>query len=122
MSPDVELKPAEATKLPVWRLIAGIGVLGGFLAVVGFLTPVYLDDMRLHEYVLSVQSSPNAASTPDETIQAEITERAHKLDLPVRPADIHVVHNGAKVKIEMKYVVEVNLGVYPVDLHFPTIR
>jgi hypothetical protein len=109
----------KVRKLPLWRWIAGIGVLGGFAAVIGFLTPVYLDDMRLHQYVVSLQSAPNI---PDATVQSEIVARAHELDLPVRPDDIHIVHNGSKIKIEMKYVVEVHLAVYPVDLHFPTIR
>jgi hypothetical protein len=103
-------------RLPLWRLIAGIAVLGGFAAVIGFLTPVYVDDFRLHRYVVSL---PDAA---DETLQSEVLTRAHQLDLPVQPGDIHIVRTGGKPKIEMKYVVEMNLAVYPVDLHFPTIR
>jgi hypothetical protein len=106
----------QETPLPLWRLIAGLAVLGGFLAVIGFLTPVYIDDIRLHRYVV------NLPPAPDETIRSEVLTRAHQLDLPVRPADIHILHTGEKTKIELKYVVQMNLGVYPVDLHFPTIR
>jgi hypothetical protein len=42
--------------------------------------------------------------------------------LPVKPTDIHIVRTAANAKIELKYVVEMNLLAYPVDLHFPTIR
>jgi hypothetical protein len=110
------------SRLPLWRLVLGIGVLGGFVAVIGFLTPVYVDDMRLHEYVVSLEKAPDASVTPDETLRQEVVGRARQLDLPVRPQDIQIVHNGSKLKIGMRYVVEMNVVVYPVDLHFPTIR
>jgi hypothetical protein len=102
--------------LPLWRLISGIAVLGAFVAVLGFLTPVYIDDIRLHRYIVSLPAAP------DETVRSEILARARQLDLPVKPGDIHIVRTGPKAKIELKYVVQMNLGVYPVDLHFPTIR
>jgi hypothetical protein len=103
----------------LWRLIAGIAVLGSFVAVIGFLTPVYLDDYRLHRYVQSVAA---ASGTPDETMRAEVIAHAHELNLPVHPGDIHIVHAGGKTKIEMRYTVKMDLAFYPVDLHFPTIR
>jgi hypothetical protein len=106
-------------KLPLWRLIAGIAVLGSFLAVIGLMTPVYLDDYRLYRYV---QSLAGSTQTPDELIRAEVIARAHELDLPVRPNDVHVVHVGGKTKIEMRYTVKMDIALYPVDLHFPTIR
>ena len=114
--------PTVPVKLPLWRLILGIGVLGGFVAIIGFLTPVYLDDMRLHEYVVSLERAPEARTTPDEILRAEVIARAHQLDLPVHPNDVQVVHDAGKVKIGMRYMVEINLALYPVDLHFPTIR
>jgi len=106
----------KPNKLPLWRLIAGLAVLGSFAGVIIFLTPVYLDDFRLYRYTRSL---PNA---PDETLIAEVVAKAHDLDLPVRPADIHITHPGGKTKIEFRYTVRMDLGVYPVDLHFPTIR
>jgi hypothetical protein len=114
------MTPTATAKLPLWRLILGIAVLGAFATILGFLTPVYIDDLRLHEYVVSLEKSQAAA--PDQTLVSEIVTRAQQLDLPVHPADIQVLHNGGKLKIGMRYVVEVNLALYPVDLHFPTIR
>jgi hypothetical protein len=106
-------------KLPLWRLIAGIAVLGGFVTVIGLMTPVYVDDYRLHRYVQSVAAE---SGTPDETMRAEVIARAHELDLPVHANDVHVVHTAGKTKIEMRYTVKMDIALYPVDLHFPTIR
>jgi len=103
-------------KLPLWRLVSGLAVLGSFVAVILFLTPVYLDDFRLYRYTKSLPSAP------DDTLTDEVVAKAHDLGLPVRPADVHIDHTGGKTKIELRYTVEMNLGVYPVDLHFPTIR
>jgi hypothetical protein len=113
---------AEPAKLPLWRLIAGIGVLGAFVTVIAFLTPVYVDDLRLHSYVVSLEKAPDAGPAADETVRSEVLSRARELDLPVKPGDIQIAHSAGKLKIDMRYVVDVNLAVYPVDLHFPTIR
>ena len=104
------------TKLPAWRLILGIAVLAGFAAIILFLTPVYLDDFRLYRYTRSL------APAPDDQLITEVVTKAHALDLPVKPADIHILHEGPKTKIQLRYTVEMSLGIYPVDLHFPTLR
>jgi hypothetical protein len=116
------MTPTSRPKLPLWRLIAGIGVLGAFATIVGFLTPVYVDDLRLHSYVVSLEKAPDPGPAADETVRTEVLTRAHELDLPVKPNDIQLVHTNGKLKIDMRYVVDVNLVLYPVDLHFPTIR
>jgi hypothetical protein len=103
-------------KLPLWRLIAGLVVLGSFAAVIVFLTPVYLDDFRLYRYAKSLP----AAS--DEVLTAEVVARAHDLNLPVRPGNVHIDRTGGRTKIELRYTVKMDLLVYPVDLHFPTLR
>ena len=110
------------TELPLWRLILGLAVLGAFAAIILFLTPVYLDDFRLYRYTRSLASAAAAPIQSDETLIAEVVTKAHALDLPVKPADIHILHEGPKTKIRLRYTVEINLGIYPVDLHFPTFR
>ena len=106
-------------KLPLWRLIVGIAVLGSFVAIIGLMTPVYIDDYRLYRDVQAIAAAPG---TPDETMRAEVIARAHELDLPVHPNDVHIIHAGGKTKIEMRYTVKMDIALYPVDLHFPTIR
>jgi hypothetical protein len=104
------------SKLPLWRLLSGWAVLGSFVVIILLMTPVYLDDYRLHRYI---QSLPDAA---DDTLTSEVVAKAHDLDLPVRPSDIHIVRTGPKPKIELRYTVKMDLLIYPVDLHFPTLR
>jgi hypothetical protein len=101
--------------LPVWRLIAGIAVLGSLIAVLLALSPVYLDNYRLNRYVHELAASSGA---PDETLRAEIVARAQQLDLPLQPGDVHVTHDGGKLHIDTKYVVKRDLALYSVDLHF----
>lgn len=112
--------PELPARLPLWRLILGLSVFAAFAGILIFLAPVYLDDLRLHSYVGSLEKNPGV--TPDEALRDEVLARARALDLPVRPGDIRIAHTGRKTKIEMRYVVEMNLIVFPVDLHFPTIR
>jgi hypothetical protein len=103
----------------LWRLIAGVAVLGSLVAIIGLMTPVYIDDYRLYRAVRSIAASQGM---PDETMRAEVIARAHELDLPVHANDVHIVHAGGKTKIEMRYTVKMDIALYPVDLHFPTIR
>ena len=110
------MTPSPELRLPLWRRIAGFAVLGTFAAVIVFLTPVYLDDFRLYRYAKSL---PDA---PDETLTAEVVAKAHDLNLPVRPANIHITRAGGKARIELRYTVKMDLIAYPVDLHFPTLR
>lgn len=107
-------------KLPLWRLIAGLAVLGAFAAAIAAMTPVYLDDFSLYRYIRSLPDASPAAS--DATLIAEILTKAHALNLPVKSGDIHISHTGPKRKIELRYTVRMDLLIYPVDLHFPTIR
>jgi hypothetical protein len=102
-------------KLPLWRLIAGLAVLGGFAAVLILLAPVYIDNFRLRGYVRALADAPNAAAMPDDGLRAQVLVRAHELDLPVQAGDVKITHNGRKPHVETVYKVKMTL--YPVDLH-----
>jgi hypothetical protein len=98
-------------KLPLWRLIGGVAVLGAFAVVLVLLAPVYIDNYRLNRYVNSL---PTAGAT-DESLRAEIIEHAHQLDLPVQSGDIQISHMEGKTHVQMAY--KVAMTFYPVDLH-----
>jgi hypothetical protein len=110
--------PAARNVLPLWRLIAGIAVLGSLVAVILVLAPVYIDNLRLGSYVHSLAAAPAMASAADETIRSEVVQRAGQLDLPVHPEDVRITHNGGKLQLHVKYRVRMDLALYPVDLHF----
>jgi hypothetical protein len=106
-------------KLPVWRLISGLGVLGLLLLVAMVIAPVYIANYRLTQYVRTLAAQPDANRTPDETFRAEIADRAHELHLPLHPADITVKHEGGRVQLQ---VANYKAQVYHADLHFSGIR
>jgi hypothetical protein len=104
-------------KLPLWRLIGGCAVLGSFVLIIALLAPVYIDNYRLNRYVRELAATPAAAAAPDERLRDEVVDRAHQLDLPLLPGDIHVTREGGKPHLEMRYKVKMNFAIYQVDLH-----
>jgi predicted membrane protein len=110
-------------KLPVWRLITALAVLGVMAAILIALTPVYFENYQLRSYVTDLVHSPNALATPDETLRSRVLAEARQLDLPVRSDDIRITHADGKVEVQMKYAVQMDFPLYQVDLHFhPTAR
>lgn len=105
-------------KLPLWRLILAVLVLAGMAGVLLALGPVYFENYQLTQYVRTLARAANAPATPDEALRAGIIHRAQELDLPVRPGDIGISRTGGKLKLEMKYAVQMDFPLYQVDLHF----
>ena len=115
MTVRVEASQADLpVRLPLWRLIAGVGILLGFAAVIVFLAPVYIDNYRLRGYMRELAAS---SSESDDQFRTDVLERAHQLDLPLAPGDILVTHPNGRPHLETKYKVKMDLGIYPVDLH-----
>jgi hypothetical protein len=110
--------PPETARLPLWRLIAAILVLAGMAAILLALAPVYFEDYQLRQYIRTLAQGPDAATMPDDALRAAVLGRARQLDLPVRPGDIQVSHAAGKLRLQMKYAVQIDSPVYQVDLHF----
>jgi len=104
-------------KLPLWRLITGIAVLGGFGLVMIMLAPVYIDNYRLRSYVRELAASPQASAESDDTLRTEVVTRAHQLDLPLAPGDVRITRQSGKPHLDMTYKVKMEFAVYQVDLH-----
>jgi hypothetical protein len=100
-------------KLPLWRLIAAVLVLAAMAGTLLALAPVYLEDYKLRQYIRSLRP---AAS--DEALRANIIARARQLDLPVQPGDVQITHPDGKLRVELKYAVQMDFPLYQVDLHF----
>ena len=94
------------SRLPLWRLIAGIAIFGAFAAVLIALAPVYIDNYRLAQYVHSLAASTAARTEPDETLRSEVLSRARQLDLPVDPGDVHISHTGGALQLQAAYRVQ----------------
>jgi hypothetical protein len=100
-------------KLPLWRLIAAILVLLGMAGVLLALAPVYFEDYQLRQYIRSLRPT-----TSDEELRGSILARARQLDLPVEAADVQITHPDGKLRVELKYAVQMDFPLYQVDLHF----
>jgi hypothetical protein len=102
-------------RLPLWRLIAALLVVGAMVAVLLALAPVYFEDYQLGQYMKSVA---RGAKVQDDDVKAEVLTRAHQLDLPVQAADLQISHQAGKLEMQMKYAVQMDFSVYQVDVHF----
>ena len=100
------------------RTVAGIVVLILLLVIAVRLVPPYVENFRLQQYVNDLAADPNTASLAPEAIRANIVNRAAALGLPVHDPDVHVMHTESTFKIQVLYLVHVDLPGYSVDLHF----
>ncbi len=100
------------------RLIAGTAVLLILLVVSALLVPPYVGNWRLQSYVNDLADDPATAKKPAEAVRTEVLNAAAGLGLPVHSDDVHVGVNQGAVKIDVLYIVHVNVGGYTIDLHF----
>lgn len=97
-----------------WRVGAGVGVLLALALVAGALTPPYFANMRFQRYLDEVVETAASA----EVLRAQIVSKAAQMDLPVRVGDVRVRRRETGFRVEIVYVVRVDLPLYTVDLHF----
>jgi len=102
----------------VLRPIAGVAVLLILAAVAIILIPPYVENFKLQRFVNDLIDDAQTASLPPELIRERVVRRAAELKLPVHNEDVQVkrVHNA--IRIDVLYVVHVDVASYTVDLHF----
>ncbi len=105
-------------RLPLWRLIAGFGVIAVFILALIVAGTVYLENFRLDGYMRSLAADPASVSLSDAEIAGRILEHAHSLGLPVQATDVTVARTHGKVQIHIgKYTAETSIG--RMDLRLP---
>lgn len=100
------------------RRLAGIAVLLAMAAIGVLLLPPYFENWKLQEYLNGLAADPAAAQLAPAILQANIVNKAAQLGLPVRSADVHVSRDSGALRVEVLYLIHVDLAVYSVDLHF----
>ncbi|HLY18527.1 MAG TPA: hypothetical protein VKR61_14950 [Bryobacteraceae bacterium] len=101
-----------------WRQAAGLAVLA-ILAVLGVrLIPIYFHNQELQRFVEEVTHRTEAATSSDDVLRSWVLEKAVELELPVVADNVHIERSPGKVRMDVRYVVHVNLPLYTVDLHF----
>jgi len=104
--------------VPKWRVIAAVLILVVLAALASQLIPIYLNNMRLQQYVEETARDPGSTSIPDVVLRAMVLNKASQMGLPVRMDNVRVVRSADALRIDVRYVVRVDLPFYTVDLHF----
>ena len=100
------------------RLIVGTAVLI-ILVVVGiFLIPPYAANWRLQNFVNDLADDPATPKMPTEAVRSQVLNKAAGLGLPVHSDDVRVVTTENGIRIDLLYIVHVDLAGYSIDLHF----
>jgi hypothetical protein len=100
------------------RLIAGGAVILILIVVGVLLIPPYAANWRLQSYVNDLVDDPATAKSSAETVRTQVLNQAAGLGLPVHSDDVHVVATPGAVKIDVLYIVHVDVAGYAIDLHF----
>ncbi|MGI8745908.1 MAG: DUF4845 domain-containing protein [Bryobacteraceae bacterium] len=102
----------------LWRAAAGVAVLLIMLTVGVLLIPPYVENWKLQSFINQIAEDPATVKKSAEVIRANIVDRAAALGLPVHIDDVRVTKSGDAYRIDVLYVVHVDLPIYTVDLHF----
>ncbi len=100
------------------RLLAGAAVLLILIVLGVLLVPPYAANWRLQSYVNDLADDPGTAQLPPETVRTRVLNQAAGLGLPVHSDDVQVAVSQGAVKIDVLYIVHVDVAGYTVDLHF----
>jgi len=104
--------------LPGWRIAAALVVVAG-LALFGVkVGPIYLHNLELQTFVGALTARPDNLSQTDERLRGQVLEKARVLNLPVQADNVKIVRRDSTVRIDVRYIVRVDLPGYTVDLHF----
>jgi len=89
------------------------------LVLIGvLLAPPYYENWRLQRYLSTLAHDPASAHRSTDLLRALVIDKAASMGLPVRTGDVQVTAGPGSVRIEVLYVVHIDLPVYTVDLHF----
>ena len=109
---------ADRQKLPLWRVIAGFGLLGILVALLVVAGLVYLDNFRLDRYMRGLAEAPESVGLSDAALSDQLVARARDLDLPVQAGDISITRTDGRPRIRIaRYGVETPVG--HMDLRMP---
>lgn len=100
------------------RLIAGAAVLLILIGLGVVLIPPYATNWKLQTYVNALADDASTPKRTEESIRAQVISEAMALGLPVSADDVHVAISQGTVKIDVLYIVQVNVIGYAIDLHF----
>ena len=111
---------AAVQGLARWRIVAAIAILGVLGFVLAVCTPYYFRNMKLQGYVSDLTRVGEVRSQSDASIRSAVLEKAQQLRLPVLADNVRISRDqdGTVRKIDVRYMVPIDLPGYTVKLHF----
>ncbi len=107
-----------APRLPLWRLLGGIAILGTLLTLLVIAGFAYMDNFRLDRYMRDLAAGSDSTALSDTALTNAILRKADELSLPVHASDIEVTRPGGRVHIRIaKYTLQTE--VVKLDLRLP---
>ena len=106
------------TRVPAWRIGAAVALLAGLLLFAILFLPIYIHNLQLQNFVADVAARGDSASKSDDLLRTWVLDKAHELDLPIRPDNVKIAHSSDGMRIDVRYQVRVDLPGYTVNLHF----
>ena len=100
------------------RLLGAVAVLAVLGVIAVLLIPPYAANWRLQSYLNDFADDAAASHKPAGTVRSEVLNAAATLGLPVASDDVRVAATPSGVKIDVLYIVHVDLAGYTIDLHF----
>ncbi len=108
----------EANRVPLWRVIAGLFILGGMVFFLALFTPYYLRNLKLQTFVSETARGVEVRTQPDDLLKQMVLAKANQLNLPVAEDNVHITRSADAVQIDVRYSVNVSFPGYTVRLHF----
>jgi hypothetical protein len=101
-----------------WRLASGAAVLAVLALMGARLIPIYIRNLELQRYVEEVTHRASAPTSPDDVLRTRVLDKAADLELPVKADNVQIQRSAENVRVDVRYVVRVDLPLYTVNLHF----
>jgi hypothetical protein len=105
-------------QVPRWRIAAAVGVLAALLGFGAMFAPIYINNLRLQNFVAEITQGASSSKQTDDTLRAAVVDKANALNLPVKADNVHIDHLPEGIRIDVRYFVRVSMPGYTVDLHF----
>ncbi len=101
-----------------WRIAAAVVVLAGLLFFIGRFAPIYFRNLQFQSFVSETAQRVENQTKPDDVLRGWVLDKARQLDLPVQEGDVHIIRLPEGMRIDVRYLVRVDLPGYTVNLHF----
>lgn len=101
-----------------WRILGAVTILLVLLTAALWLAPAYVRHYRLQRAMDALIAEPGIAQRPPEVVQVAVAAKAASLGVAIRPEEVRVDMTSGQFRVEVRYIVRVDLPAYTVDLHF----